>query len=530
MVWCDTDGDTIWGDEMIRMPAGYNAFHVIRDVDLKISFSVLDTNADKERAAIETNDGGVFNNIRQTVDGTRIPGGKYTSLESDLWLLDGTFDVLPDDISKTEVGVWSNAISDADGVFDIPPTIRYTFGSTLSTLGWTIHFDVLGGQYATRVAIVAYDADGAVVDAGEYDNDSSVMAVQHYASGYSSVEFKFLSTNEPLRRLRLLEVDFGLTKAYDRNSLGSAQIIYGADILSRSLPMRELIFTFDNSDKQYNLLNPDGVYQHLQDGQVISAVISIDGMDVDMGDFYFTKADVSSSGIVPEITAHDKIIKLDGAVFDGGTGAAMTLSGAISVVLGDFDIPIYYGEGVGDTMVTLSTPRGDSVLTARECIRMLAQAAMCSVLVNRDGVLCFVRFDLKDAEDGTITADELYDYSGVTIADKVDGVTLTVLSEYDSDGERLTYTAGDVGVGMNVSAFRNPCVAPENGAAVAKWLLDGLRRRKNYAVKNRCDPAVEIGDTLRIDDIFGNRETAIVTGIEIDYDGTLSAITKGVGA
>jgi hypothetical protein len=54
--------------------------------------------------------------------------------------------------------------------------------------------------------------------------------------------------------------------------------------------------------------------------------------------------------------------------------------------------------------------------------------------------------------------------------------------------------------------------------------------RKHYDVKNRCDPAVEIGDTVRIDDIFANRENAVITGIDVTYDGTLSAKTKGVGA
>jgi hypothetical protein len=116
----------------------------------------------------------------------------------------------------------------------------------------------------------------------------------------------------------------------------------------------------------------------------------------------------------------------------------------------------------------------------------------------------------------------------------VDGVRLNASGEYrlDEDGKQIQYiyTAGSQGVGALVQSFSNPCAAPSMGAAVAQWLLDGLRMRKQYAVKNRCDPAVEIGDTVKIDDIFANRENAVVTGIDISYDGTLSAVTKGVGA
>lgn len=514
---------------MIQTSAAYRPFPIIRDVDFMVSFSVMDTNAKKSSTTITASDTGIIGGVRQTVNDISEPSGKYTSLEDEFWVLDGTYDILPDDPATVETGLWSNAISDADGDFAAPPTIRYTFGDKLSTLGWTIHFDGKANQYATRVRITAYDSDGVtVLDTGEYDNDSALMAVQHYVGDYYAVEFAFLSTNEPLRRLRLVEVDFGLTKNYDRNSLGLASLIYGADILSRSLPTRQLVFTFDNSDKQYNLLNPDGVYQYLQDGQEITASIRIGSEVVDMGRFYFTKADVSKSAIVPEITANDIIFTLDGKTYEDGADIETTLSAAIRTVLAEYDIPLYFGGNSANTAVVLAIPANTTV---REAVRLLAQAAMCTVYVDRAGVLRFEQFVLKELEDGQITADELYDYSGVSIADKVDGVTLNVTNEYklDENGSptRYTYTAGG---GAIITSFQNPCVAPSNGAAVAAWLLAGVQKRKNYAVKNRCDPAVEIGDTLRIADIFGNFETAIITDIEAEYDGTLSAVTKGVGA
>lgn len=516
---------------MISTTQNYRPFPVVRDVDCMISFSVMDTNAKKDSTVIDTSDAGVFSNIRAAVNDIRVPSGKYASLEENLWTLDGTYEPLPDDLDGIETGWWSSVLSGADRVFESPPVIRFTFASALSTLGWTVHFDTLSNQYASKVRITAYDSAGAVVDEGIYVNDSAVMAVQHYVGDYYAVEFEFMETSEPLRRLRLVEVDFGLTKDYNRSSLGKVSITYGADILARSLPARELIFTFDNSDKQYNLLNPDGVYQYLQEGQRISAKISVGGESVDMGEFLFTSADVSRSGIVPEITAHDALYTLDGSEFSGGTGAQMTLSSAIASVLGDYELDCVYDGTAADTLVTLSPPEGSAI---RECIRMLAQAAMCAVYIDRDGSLRFTQLSPASESVGSITADELYDYSGVSITEPVDGVSLTVSSDYitDTDGNptRTVYTAGSVGVGSLVQSFSNPCVASSNGSACAAWLLAGLKMRKQYAVKNRCDPAVEIGDTVRIDDIFANRENAVITGIDISYDGTLSAVTKGVGA
>lgn len=516
---------------MRKVSANYNPFPVVRDVDCLISFGVMDTNAKKEDTVINTNDDGVFSNIRAAVNDVHKASGCWAALEENLWRLDGTYDILPENRASEETGWWSSEISGADGTFERNPAVRFTFPVVLSTLGWTLYFDSLSGQHAKRIRITAFDSSGAVVDTNVYTNDSAVFAVQHYVGDYTAVEFEFMETSEPFRRIRLVEVDFGITKNYDRNSIGSVSMVYGADILSRSLPARELIFTFDNSDKQYNLLNPDGVYQYLQEGQKIRAKFAIGGEEVDMGEFVFTSADVSKSGIVPEITAHDAMYVLDKSVFNGGTGAEMTLSAAISAVLGDYEIKRIYDGSLASVKVTLSPPVDTSV---RECIRMLAQAAMCTVYVDRDGNLRFTQLSTASSEVGAITADELYDYSGVSISEPVDGVKLTVTNDYNLDEEgkpiSTVYTAGSMAVGAVVQSFANPCVASSNGSACAAWLLRGLKMRKHYDVQNRCDPAVEIGDTVRIDDIFANRENAVITGIDVTYDGTLSAKTKGVGA
>ena len=249
----------------------YRPFPIVRQVDCRISFGVMDESAKSDATSVEASDGGAFQNPRDSIDGVRVPSGKYVSLEENYWLLDGEFLPLPENRDGLETGWWSSVRSNEDCVFDENPVIRFTFASAVSTLGWTMYFDSLTNQYPTRMKITAYDADGNEIDSGIYENDSDVAVIQQYVGDYSSVEIEFIKTSEPMRRIRLTEIDFGVTKDYDRNSLGHVSLTYGVDLLSRSLPSSELRFTFDNSDKQYNLLNPDGVYQYLQEGQKISA-------------------------------------------------------------------------------------------------------------------------------------------------------------------------------------------------------------------------------------------------------------------
>jgi hypothetical protein len=95
------------------------------------------------------------------------------------------------------------------------------------------------------------------------------------------------------------------------------------------------------------------------------------------------------------------------------------------------------------------------------------------------------------------------------------------MSEFD-EVEKV-YIAGS---GDKIVSVTNPCVADENGQAVAEWLLAQYNRLKSYNVQNRCDLATEIGDTLNVADAYGQNANATVIGIEIRYNGGLSATTR----
>lgn len=511
---------------MRQVSADYNPFPRVREVDCRISFGVMDQNA--KNAEVSGNDTGFIARYDQTTDGVVEIAGKWASLERNFWSLDGTYDIAPDNVALVQTGWWSSLISGDDGTFATAPVIRYDFGAAITTLGWTLRFDDKSGQFPVSVRVDTFASDGSALESLTFTPDSAVQVYRHYAADYYGVQFTFLQTNEPYRRIRLVECDFGITQHYDRNSIGTAELIYGVTLDGSALPSRELVFTFDNADKTYNLLNPDGVYQYLQDGQIITAQLVIGGETVDMGSFYFTSADASKSAILPTITAHDRVYALDGRNFDGGRDEETTLELAVAEVLADYNIPLAFGDGVGSRSVHMSIPLNTKV---REVVRMLAQAARCSVYIDRDGVMRFVDLSLMADPDGYITADELYDYSGVGISPKVDGVRLTVKDDFragkdGTPGRQVTYHTGS---GEQIKGYANPCVADSEGQAVCDWLYAVCNMRKKYDVKNRCDPAVEIGDTLNIADAYGNRENAIVTGIDITFGHSLSAQTEATG-
>lgn len=365
----------------------------------------------------------------------------------------------------------------------------------------------------------------------EIKKTSSGWSFEHYVQNYRAVEFTFYGTNLPLRMLRLAEVDFGISKHFNRDSIKSARIKYGMSPDGSALPAKEIVFVFDNSDGEFNVLNPIGVYQYWRNGQVLTARIKVGDEIVPMGMFYVTKAEIGDNRLLAKVTAHDPCYQLANQKFyplELAEETSVRLDEAVPRALIGTDLAVDYG-GLDAEPVSVAVR---DTHDKRVILRYLAQAARATCWIDRDNVLRFRRIVTAEEEVGSITSDELYDWSGVSIAEEYTGVTLTVPRELESDPE----TGGDVtetyhsGIaddsGAAVASYENPCVAPGQGQAVADWLLVMANRRKKYAVKNRCDPAVEIGDTLVIADAFHNDDRAVITGLDIEYDGGLSCVTE----
>lgn len=517
---------------MIQTGESYAPYAQIREVDALISFEVIEKALNKKDVT-PSGPSARVGTPALTINGIAELARKYATLERYGWPLDGSCYLMPD--SGAETGLWSSAVSDANGDFSSPLVFRYEMPSDTITFGWTFHFDTPGGVWAKQVRAVCYDANGDAIDTFDAFPDSagangSGWGLQHFVRDYRAVEFTFYGTNLPLRMLRLVEVDFGISRHFNRESITDARIKYGMTPDASAFPAKEISFSFDNSDGEFNVLDPIGVYQYWRNGQVLVARIKIGDEIVNMGTFYVTRAEIGKNRLLAKVTAHDQCYQLAGQKFYPSTLAEreyVALSEAVPRALIGSDLAVDYG-GLENEPVSVAVA---DTHDKRTILRYLAQAARATCWIDRDNTLRFRRVVTAEEEVGTISPDELYDWSGVSIAEEFTGVTLEVERQLEKDDagnpviERYSAGLSD-DEGTNTAIYQNPCVAPGQGQAVADWLLLAANRRKKYAVKNRCDPAVEIGDTLIIADAFRNDDRAVVTGLEINYNGGLYAVTE----
>lgn len=638
---------------MIQTSPTYDPYSTIRRVGIRIDFGVIDSEASDIKSTEDSGD--LFSRVSEITDKKTEITPKFATLENNLWVLDGTYDLMPKDKAGISLGWWSSGVSDSQGNFASAQYIKYTFTDAISTVGWTLRFDP-AGAVPSMIIVSLFDSTDAVREEIIFEGGGDIQIISAARSQYYGVRFDFVSTDVPERRIRLTEIEFGISESRSAEEIGEAEFKYGFDIATESFPTAQLTFTFDNSDKKYNMLDPDEIYEYLESGQAIKASLIINGESVDMGNFYFESATTNNSAITPKITAFDIVYSLDGLTFGGGADKICTLAEAVAEVIGKDDISVIFHGDVKARLVSMAIPGGKS---RRESLRLLAQAAMCNIWCDRENALHFGEIVIGDEFD-VLSPDVLNDYRGVSVAEPFDYVSLKVENSFMGNGDtsyleksdvtesnfwgvgriasyeglegdinpvetsniykirndyekitftgyvdttqpsyfvafyneitpslnsfvkgieaansdlvdgnlysitinkdqipagvqsilfgsekignqtklmvykkipiekiaNVTYTAGEGKRGKTIS---NPCVAPENGEAVAAWLLERINWRKKYAVKNRCNPAIESTDTIRIFDTFGNTGLAVVTGQTIRYNGALNATFNAVG-
>lgn len=502
---------------MQKVSSSFEPFSAVREIGMIVRFYLVDPSA-KKNGTVSASDSAPGTSAAETISENETISGKFAGLELNRWVLDGTIDIPNDGFEGQQTGWWSGKVSDENAELD--STVTFEFSAPVSTAGWSLLFDEKMNQYPAQITITAYGSDGAVIATAAKEITQARQNISMAAANYTKLTLRFDKTFLPKTRARLRQIDFGLTETYENDSLADVQIVEEASVSCDAFPSRQISFTFDNADHRYNILNPDGIFAVIQEGQKLLAKCIVNGESVDVGEFFFTSVTAKNSGVTAQLVGNDMAAALERATYEAGSADACQLQAAVASVLSGYDITVVYGSGAAERTVVPAIPRKT---TRREAIRLLAQAAMCSVWFDRSGNLHIAELSSGPVR-GAITPNELYDYDGVAISEAVDCVQLHVKSDYSSIDETVT-----AGSGKNIKSVNNPCVAPANYQSVAAWLLAQYNRRKIYSVKNRCNPALETGDTIKISDAFGQNENAMQTGLTLSFNGSLYAITKGVG-
>lgn len=203
-------------------------------------------------------------------------GKNYASLEEDYFRLDGTF-VLPNNVADKNPGIGyvSNLTFEDDQEIKFTPfQISTSFEEGATVNGLTMYF-----QNNNPLTLEIQVTSGTDVETfTEEDCTISSNGVVQLTFSDRQISFLRIYVNDvlyPNRRLRLQEIDFGLSAIYENEDLISFKTTEQCNRFGYELPINECDIILGNFNGIFDSINPKGITQYLTEDVVIKPFVGV---------------------------------------------------------------------------------------------------------------------------------------------------------------------------------------------------------------------------------------------------------------
>lgn len=360
-----------------------------RTCKAKMRFEILDIEAFRDNTKGVTSE-AIISRKEQLTNKIRSMNAKYATFEKDYLKLDGSFILPPkiNEVEEAELGWWSNILCDSNGLFIPYQVIEFNFNNEHSSMGLTIYFDILNNEYASEFNIDVYGAAGEVIRHEAIINNINSRYI--YISkllNYKRITITIKKWCKGYRRAKIAEVDFGIIKEYEDSNLIRMNILQELKTTSETLPSDELKFTVDNSSREFNVLNPDGFYEFLQQGQECFAEIGVELENgeveyVQVGKYYLKQWQSDEGTLTTTFTARDILDSLSNVEVENNTIRDITLYDLAAEALTASGIENYI---LSNNLKLIKTKALYKKLSYRNLLQLIAIAGMCVVYSDNIG-------------------------------------------------------------------------------------------------------------------------------------------------
>lgn len=505
-----------WKDEQEKTLVEAESF-----VDLML---IVGDPAAKADASASDNGHVLISNTGQIVENAQISPVRYATLEGNLWILGGTFSILPDHPPYGDNGYVGDGLSGVDGTYTTIPTVTISFSKVYQTVipGITITWgSAYEEEYADTYRVSWYSGETQVGTKTVEGNTDLTSLFLEDIQGYDKIKLEILRWNKPSRRARIERIVVGIERSYQKKDLFKYTHSMFVDPVSAELPKAEITFEVANLNGEYNPENPAGSNKYLMERQTVQARYGYrlgDSVEwIKAGTFFLSEWDCPQNGITATFTARDGLEYMT----DPYTGPS---SGALAeIALSAFQQTGLPSLSDGNNPWTIHSSLSGiqaasgadlSANTIAEVLQYVANAGCCVFYQDRDG-----RFHIEPLPSGTTdySIDQFNSYSNAEIS-----LTKQLKAVNVNDGAYLL-SVGPVGEIQNVN---NPLISAERAQTVAQWVANYLKERKIFSGSFRADPRLDALDRVTNENQF-SESVVLVTQIEYTYNGAFRGTYEG---
>ena len=406
------------------------------------------------------------------------------SFEPARCLLDGSYILPPEGQQYLEIGYWTEAMSNAAGVYETPLVIEHTFPETFTFNSLGITFETRpDADFVADFDVEFFDASNNLLHLEEVRNNN-LFTYNTPRAGINVLRFRitFYRTSMPHRFLKIIELDFGTIINYTDDELSSVITIRKADHNGKRYIYPELAVRVHNIDNEYHVLDLDSPAAYFVRRQRLESEYGLHLPDgtiewVNNGTFFLANWKVSDSFL--DLIAKGRTFELEMLIFRRSSFEEMTLRELVALIYPDYYVPIdsppitaFFGNVNHRRAITMLIELScaiafedrNNILRFSEVALDLVPTALLDSdeqwLIDSDGYALMTGEMLTAGGGGVQVVDSLnyinsYDHPQVRVEEFYNTILLT---EYDMTIEerqisRTTQYMGDIEV-----VFSNPIV------------------------------------------------------------------------
>lgn len=322
--------------------------------------------------------------------------GTYGAFEPDFLTCDGTMRLIADDPPYEAAGWWGDALSLVDGTFSTNPLVTAELDTTYTSHGFTIWWAPYVDEYAVDFTIKIYDGVSLLDTVTVTGNTASKYAYTEDLEDYDKVVIEISEWSTAYRRPRIRALFFGVVYEWTNDELMDAKFQSGYDPICDDIPYKTFSFTADNSDLDFDPENPSGVLSYTLERQklLVGYGMTLDNQAVELiqpHTLYLVGTPATDTEYRVKFTSKD-ILSLCTMTYYKG----LLRSSASPISLADLaaDVESVIQETIPEFSLTVASSLSSiytyapvGLLPCNQVLRMIAQAGMCSISLNRDGTV-----------------------------------------------------------------------------------------------------------------------------------------------
>lgn len=442
------------------------------------------------------------------------PPPRYATAEPGRCLLDGTFQLFPDDYQVPEpIGYAGEALSGPDGVFTVPQyaALRFENIHVLQTVTLFFSSDPVDGVPEDFVIEVLYG--GTAYYRQEVTGNREAARVFDGFTVWDPDEIRVTVSkwSLPGRRLRLPEIFPGLYEEWSGRQLASFSVTQQGQFSCLSLPYGTAEIAMDNQSRRFEPRRKDGIFQSLEARQDVDLYM---GFRLDSGAVEFKRLGLfyqagdgwktGDNSLTMKWSLVDIIGLLTERTFLPPDPLPTTLAGwfeAAALQLGRvFSTRWHVDPNYADAAVIANSVED---VTDKKCGDILRWACQASGTWPR-----------ADAETGKLTAEPLWSQGNTVTLSNLEGypvmkanesIAALIVQLADEEKTELVVPGNHTASEKTVTV-QNPFIHTPEAALTAARLMLSCYGGNVIETTGRGDPASEIGD---VDTIWLDRSRAV---------------------